>query len=281
MVAISVTVKDKFGQTATATANATVTTTPPSTWPDASNTGVPAGTTLTNYTGPAVVTTNGTLIENKTINGGITVKASNVTIRNCRINQSAWFGVEGQYSPGLRIERCTIVGPGKNGEPNSCILGGDPAGATFIANNLSGVCIGIQTTGTCTIKDNYIHDLAGGQADPHFDGITLFAGQSGTLIEHNNIIVPSDHGTASVLIGTGNNWGPISNTVIRNNRMAGAPSYTIYSNGGTQSNNKVSGTQIIDNLMQRGAYGYLVHENNTVVWTNNRDLISGNLIPAQ
>ena len=39
----------------------------PSAKPDATNTGVPAGTTLTNYTGPTTITTNGTVIDGKII----------------------------------------------------------------------------------------------------------------------------------------------------------------------------------------------------------------------
>ena len=51
--------------------------------------------------------------------------------------------------------------------------------------------IGIQLCdGAATIKDNYIHDLADTEPNPHFDGITVLGGQDGVLIEHNTIACP-------------------------------------------------------------------------------------------
>ena len=41
--------------------------------PDATTAGVPAGTTLTAYTGPMTITTPGTVIEGKIINGTLKV----------------------------------------------------------------------------------------------------------------------------------------------------------------------------------------------------------------
>ncbi|RVG79790.1 right-handed parallel beta-helix repeat-containing protein, partial [Sinorhizobium meliloti] len=40
-----------------------------STFPNATDTGVPAGTTLTEYTGPMTITENGTVIDGMIING--------------------------------------------------------------------------------------------------------------------------------------------------------------------------------------------------------------------
>jgi pectate lyase len=257
----------------TTTASATADATTPGAWPDAANTGVPAGTVLMNYTGPSTVQTSGTLIENKTINGGITVKASNVTIRNCKIQGFGWWGVEGENSPNIRIERCTFVGPGAAGQPNSAILGS----GSFAGNDIRGVCIGIQLTdGASTVRDNYIHDLLGGQADPHYDGVTCLGRQNHVVIDHNTFIVPGDHGTASVLIGT--NFGPINDVLVSNNLMRGKPSYTVYS--ATDNPGQISNVRFVDNVMERGAYGYAVIAGNTVVWTNNKDFTTGNLIPS-
>ena len=67
-------------------------TTIPTGFPTADNTGVPSGTTLTAYTGPMTITTDGTVIENKIINGGLDITGANVTIRNCIITYNDFFG---------------------------------------------------------------------------------------------------------------------------------------------------------------------------------------------
>lgn len=55
-------------------------------WPGPDNTGVPPGTTLTNYSGPCVISTDGTVIDSKTINCAISVQAANVVIKNSKVN---------------------------------------------------------------------------------------------------------------------------------------------------------------------------------------------------
>ena len=61
--------------------------------PDATTTGVPAGTTLTAYTGPMTITTNGTVIEGKIIDGAtLRVLGDNVTIKNCVIKNYGMVG---------------------------------------------------------------------------------------------------------------------------------------------------------------------------------------------
>ncbi|QQS20306.1 hypothetical protein IPL85_02570 [Candidatus Saccharibacteria bacterium] len=55
-------------------------------WPGPNNTGVPDGTTLTNYTGPCTITTNNTVIDAKTVNCDLHVRAQNVTITRSMIN---------------------------------------------------------------------------------------------------------------------------------------------------------------------------------------------------
>ena len=64
----------------------------PTGFPDASNTGVPAGTTLTAYTGPSNITTANTVIDGKNI-GCIQVTAPGVVIRNSNISCSGGYAV--------------------------------------------------------------------------------------------------------------------------------------------------------------------------------------------
>jgi hypothetical protein len=82
--------------------------------PHAGNTGVLAGVTRTTYTGPLNISTAGTLIENKNINGQVIIAAPNVTLSNCFIDSQDFFGIEASdlSSTGLTIQNCTVQGVG-------------------------------------------------------------------------------------------------------------------------------------------------------------------------
>lgn len=53
---------------------------------NASNTGVPVGTSLSVYSGPMTITVNGTVIEGRIINGDLQIQAKNVVVRKCQLN---------------------------------------------------------------------------------------------------------------------------------------------------------------------------------------------------
>jgi pectate lyase len=136
------------------------------------------------------ITTPGAVIENVIIDGQLTVKAANVTIRNCIIQSDGWWGIEGENSPNLRVEHSDIIGGNLT---NSGILGS----GTFVGNDIQHVSIGIQLTdGASTVSSNYIHDLFYGNGDPHYDGVTLLGGQNHVVVDHNTISVPQQGGTA-------------------------------------------------------------------------------------
>lgn len=241
--------------------------------PTADTAGVPAGVTLTNYNGPMTITTPGAVIKNVIINETLSVKAANVTIQSCIIQNFGWWGIEGEGAANLRIENCDIIGPGARAASNSAILGS----GTFVGNDIRGVAIGIQTTdGASTIRDNYIHDLASAGADPHYDGVTVLGRQKHVVVEHNTISVPSDHGTAAVFIK--NDFGPIDDVVVRNNLMYGGPSYTMYVSAVTP-NGAITNVVIENNYIERGAYGYIAVENskptirNNIEWDSRTDPI--------
>jgi len=80
-------------------------------YPDATNTGVPAGTTLTT-SGCITVTTNGAVIQNLSITDcNITVKANNVTIKNTRVSGCTYYPIDYDDSlySGLTIQDSEIA----------------------------------------------------------------------------------------------------------------------------------------------------------------------------
>jgi hypothetical protein len=109
---------------------------------------VRGGTVLTPYTGPMNITAAGTIIENKTITGQLTISAVNVTVRNCVINADATCCIYSDQTP-ITVEHCKLVGGDLN---DNGILGN----GVFTANDISHVRIGIQCTSGPRLSDCYI-----------------------------------------------------------------------------------------------------------------------------
>jgi hypothetical protein len=119
------------------------------------------------------------------------------------------------------------------------------------------------------LQDNYVHNL-GAPASPHYDGIQIDGGVSNVTIRHNTIVV--DHGqTSAVMID--NYFGPISNIVVDDNRLAGG-GFTVYSDDSFNSN-PISGVQFTNNRMGRGAWGYALIGKAKPVDTGNVDDTTG------
>ena len=176
-------------------------------YPNAANTGVPVGVTLTPYVGDLEITQAGTVISGLDIHGTIYIQAPNVTIVNCRIT-SANFAViwMGDGATGAVVENCEINGVGIGNDGDSGILGE----GTFLNNNIYNVENGIAVTGSSTIVGNYIHDLLA-SGSPHYDGIQIDGGVSNVIIRHNTII-NSHTQTSAIMIDNG--FGPISNIQV-------------------------------------------------------------------
>src|ERR1700704_5656396 len=144
--------------------------TPNGGWPDATNTGLPAGVTLT-PSGDLVITKAGTVISGLNIQGTVTIEAPNVTLENCKVTSGSWFVVNiAKGVTGAVVQNCEINGQG-----------------TFTGNNIHNVENGINLTGSAVIENNYIHNLQA-PGSPHYDGIQIDGGISNVTISHNTVI---------------------------------------------------------------------------------------------
>lgn len=245
--------------------------------PTADTAGVPAGVTLTNYNGPMTITTPGAVIENVIINGQLTIAAANVTVRDCVIQTNDWYGIDSEQIP-VTVQNCKIIG-GPNS--SSGILGN----GTFIGNDISHVCIGIQLTdGASTVRGNYIHDLGPTYAPnnpegPHYDGITALGGQDHVVIEHNTIsIPPGQGGTGEVFLD--NDFGSVNDITIRDNLLFGDPAYAMQLVQKTNLPGTITNVVVENNYLEKGEYGYILQQNmapatirNNIAWDNRIDPI--------
>jgi hypothetical protein len=85
--------------------------------------------------------------------------------------------------------------------------------------------------------------------------------------------LPGSGGTASIFIATRWQGSNIVNTTVNHNRLLGTPSYAMYSEQTSVA--KITGTKWTNNEVQKGAYGYWVVQDNTVVKQGNVDAFTG------
>lgn len=154
--------------------------------PNSSNTGPSNPGALRSLGSCPTINNNGTIIENFSCSGRITVNASNVTLRNFSVDASGdWYGVLVNGSTdGLLMEYGEISGAGA-----SCIRGMGWTGKYLdIYDCDDGLKPDVRDTGTpagdVVLMYSYIHDLTGG----HGDGIQSFEiGNNSLLFQYNTI----------------------------------------------------------------------------------------------
>ncbi|GAA3579360.1 hypothetical protein GCM10022197_41050 [Microlunatus spumicola] len=226
--------------------------------PTAGSTGVPSGTTLTAYSGPATITTPGTVIDGKRITSCIVVKADDVTIRNSLIqSKGCFFNVLSENgSTGLQLVDVEIDGQG-NGSGDSAVNG---AGYTCLRCDVHGTIDGFKVGSNVVIQDSYIHDLVG-TSDSHNDGIQVLAGKH-IKIQHNSILIGLKSATSGILVKA--DFGAISDLVIERNLLAGG-AWTLYagSEEGNGGDGPATGVTVKNNqfstryFSKGGAFGPL------------------------
>jgi len=217
---------------------------PPSGFPGASNTGVPAGTTLSPYTGPSTISTAGTVIDGKSM-GCITVRAPGVVIRNSKISCQGGYAVyvpDGAFTgTSLTVEDsevdCKLTGGNGLGEANITVRRVD----------IQGCENGFDINQNLMIQDSYIHDLYN-SGSAHTDGAQMAAGhyENGQLVAgsrnvtflHNTIYgmgADGSFGTSAII----SNRGADRDILIQNNLMAGGAVAIYCEQGATGTNYRV------------------------------------------
>lgn len=209
-------------------------------YPDASCTGVPAGTSLTNFSGDYTANTTNEVIDAMNITGCVLVSASGVTIKNSKvacidiIEPSAASTIG---NPPLTIQDVDIVcnGGGKGIKEQNF---------TATRVDISNCEDGIFVDTDATITDSYIHDLASGSGF-HNDGIQGGDGTNVT-IQHNNI---SSIDTSAININN-NAAGPnTANTLIKENKLflGNGGAYEMYCPIPSTTNYHIDDNAFVDN----------------------------------
>lgn len=199
---------------------------PPTGYPDASTTGVPAGTTLTS-SGTVSTSSAGQVIQNLSIAGYLNVNHNNVTVRRCRIRGgratptvNIASGVTGFVIEDSEID---MAGSGKVG------IGYSNWAARRC--NIHGGEDGAKMEHSTELRDSYIHHLLRPDTGSHGDCIQSVKG-NGITIVHNTLLAynpTTDDFMNSVLQltdTTGSADGSQTNVTFTDN-LVGGGNYTV------------------------------------------------------
>ena len=247
-------------------------------YPDATNSGVPAGTALTN-SGSITANTPGQVIKNVNIvNGSITVAASNVTIADSEITAGDGTASNGSGEAavtiesgvtGTTIEYTTMQGSDCNG--GSLLFGVLNGSADQLTMDHDyGQCLDDILHGSGTLSNSYSIDNANIPSD-HYEPVAYDGGGGSLTINHDTLLNPHDQ-TAAVF--TQCTFGDVSSLTIENSLVAGG-GYVLY---GPTSDSCGSGTgpeSVTDNRFSRiyfpdgGQYGIDAYFPKGTTWSGN------------
>src|SRR5580704_5794987 len=218
--------------------------------PGATNTGVPAGTTLKSVpsqvsSGPGwsysatdnnvTVTGNGTVLSGLSIPCTLVIDASNVTVNDVQVTTSGAFGITLTHTKGVTIENSVISGTNATtGRVDSAIddVYGDSTGMVIKDNNISLFRTAMQISAGL-VQGNYIHN-PGYIAGDHTNGIVTNGGTESMTI-NDNTILNSLGQTDAISLDAAAAGTTVANKTIENNFLAGG-GYSIYGGDGPSTN---------------------------------------------
>ena len=272
-------------------------------YPDATNTGVPSGTTLKTVPGQVSsgpgwsyntggwvnVTGNGASLTGLKIPYNVNITGNNVTLNDDQITTGGpnSFGVSLRHTAGVTVENTTITGT--DGGANQVTSGikdifGDSTGLVVNHDNISNFESGLGVEAGL-IENNYIHD-PGYQAGDHTNGIISSGGTVPLTINHNTIF---NGLTQTDDIGLFEDIAGQANRTITNNLLAGG-SYSIYGGAtntatyGATSNIVVTGNVFATNYHSTGGNnGPVAYFNSSGTgnnWANNSWDVTGTNVPS-
>ena len=226
---------------------------------DATNTGVPSGTTLASVPsqvssgpgwhynaadGDVVVNVNRTVLSGLYIPYDLVIDASDVTVRDVRVMAGGYFGISLRHTKDVTIEDSTISGQNlTSGRVGAAIddIYGDSTGIVIKDNNISEFRTGVQVS-SGLIADNYIHDPGYIHGD-HTNGIYV-GGTTRPLMIYGNTIFNNLGQTDDINLDASSSKQVVANKSVVDNLLAGGD-YSIY--GGDARNDHTSNIVIKDN----------------------------------
>ncbi|HET9933239.1 MAG TPA: hypothetical protein VFQ35_21190 [Polyangiaceae bacterium] len=253
-------------------------------WPNASNTGVPPGTQLTDYTTSCTITVNGTIVDSKRINCDLVIRAADVVIKNSKVKGLVYLDTD---QPSSKDWSLTLQDSEVDGGPVQRAAVSD-GNMTIIRANIYGGETAVhcgEKALTCRIQDSWLHgQYMPDDVDWHLGGFQSNGGTNIQLI-HNTVIC--DHPANRVGGGcTGDinlipDWATISFVTVDRNFLGANTDASYCTYGGEKSTSDYPHADHIvytNNVFARGtnkkcgAFGPVTSFNSQGtgnVWTNN------------
>lgn len=226
-------------------------------FPGPNNTGVPAGATLTAYSGSCDFRSDNVVVDSKTLNCDVFVYGKNLTIKNSLINGTV---IVNAATASVTILDSTL----KGGSAHAGVLEG--YNATILRADISGGEHSVHCGQNCVVRDSYLHDQYTADPSWHQNGFLSNGGSNYTIV-HNSV---QCIGACTADIALLNDGSQADATVDKNLLVATtSASYCAYPAGGT--NGKPGITKNIswtDNIFQRGANGKCAQNGPVYFWNS-------------
>ena len=230
-------------------------------WPGPGNTGVPPGTSLTNYTGPCTIAAANTVIDSKLVNCTLSIQAANVTIKNSKVNGSVILDVDRPASKSwsLSLQDSEVDG---GQQPLAAVGWGN---LRVLRANIHGGQTEVQceeNSVSCLVQDSYLHGQYLPPDQPwHLGGFLSDGGQQMTL-RHNfvvcdapvNLVQEGCTGDINLIP----NFAAINGALIEHNLLGANVGLSYCTYGGEKPSSTTPNSYNVvyrDNVFQRGANG--------------------------
>jgi hypothetical protein len=213
-------------------------------WPGPDNTGVPAGTALTAYTGPCEITASDVVIDARAVNCALSFTGSSLTITDSMINGEVFNNGSGS----VLIQDSELNGGSDHSET---VLGSN---LEILSSNLHGNQHEVYCADNCTIENSWLHDnFNGASLGWHQNGF-LSTGGYGYTLEHNSVGCVGGCTGDITFIPNGN----VSHGTVDKNLLVATSdvAYCLYpSSDSSGKPGIVSQMTVTDNVFQRGSNG--------------------------
>lgn len=227
----------------------------PAAFPDEANTGVPAGTPLTKYTGSCAFEKAGVVVQNKIIDcDRVAILAPDITIRSSQIN--GWIDVE----PGNNAHLTLVESEVDAGKSQTPAVGFQ--NVKVRRSDIRGGQTSVQCASDCDIEDSLLHDQMKPVGPQHLGGY-LSNGGSNVVLRHNTVeCTPENNAEGGACTGSVQifgDFGPLINFRFEDNLIKATPG-GYCANFGYNPDTKKFGRNptrivVINNVFQRGPNG--------------------------
>jgi hypothetical protein len=223
---------------------------PPSGFPTAATTGVPAGTVFAWTLGYYEARTAGEVLDGVHSTSAILVTAPNVVIKNSQIDDTVV--VQGNGS--LTITD-SVIGPPNCGAHTWYAAGLGFGHYTALRVHIRGHEDGFNAGAPdIEIRDSYVDICTAGSDGPHADGIQDYPRADGLIFDHNTVDLRGEAGmNAAVFVNAGDQGQPVSNDVTISNNLLMGGGYVLRIWPGTGTWNVV-GNRVVNGTWAYSAY---------------------------